>query len=79
MLLGNVAFRVDFLFQPVLHNWCNKDCGICYPVCGMVHVKETLLLIDKVAHVVVAAGFLSHYLSGSLPYVRCHITINKMC
>ena len=24
-----------------------------------------------------AAGFLSHYLSGSLPYVRHHITINK--
>ena len=24
-----------------------------------------------------AAGFLSHYLSGPLPYVRCHITVNK--
>ena len=21
--------------------------GICYPVCGMVHIKEPLLLIDK--------------------------------
>ena len=20
------------LFQPVLHNWCNKGCGMCYPV-----------------------------------------------
>ena len=22
-------------------------CGMCYPVCGMVHIKEPLLLIDK--------------------------------
>ena len=44
--------RVSFLtiyfsFQPVLHDWCNKGCGMCYPVCGMVHIKEPLLLIDK--------------------------------
>ena len=32
-----------FSFQPVLHNWCNKG----YPVCGMVHIKEPLLLIGK--------------------------------
>ena len=19
--------------------WCNKGCGMCYPVCGMVHIK----------------------------------------
>ena len=31
----------------VLHNWCNKGCGMCYPVCGMVHIKEPLLLIGK--------------------------------
>ena len=36
-----------FSFQPVLHDWCNKDCGMCYPVCGMVHIKEPLLLITK--------------------------------
>ena len=44
-------FMVDplryFLFQPVFHDWCNKGCGMCYPVCGMVHIKEPLLLIDK--------------------------------
>ena len=34
-------------FQPVLHNWCNKGCGMCYPVCGMVHIKEPLQLIGK--------------------------------
>ena len=36
-----------FLFQPVLHNWCNKGHGMCYPVCGMVHITELLLLIGK--------------------------------
>ena len=36
-----------FLFQPVLHNWCNKGCGLCYPVYGIVHIKEPLLLIGK--------------------------------
>ena len=36
-----------FLFQPVLHDWCNKGRGMCYPVCGMVHIKEHLLLIGK--------------------------------
>ena len=29
-----------FSFQPVLHDWCNKGRGMCYPVCGMVHIKE---------------------------------------
>ena len=33
---------------------------MCYPVCGMMHIKESLLLIGF---------FLSRYLSGSLPYV----------
>ena len=36
-----------FSFQPVLHDWCNKGHGMCYPVCGMVHIKDPLLLIDK--------------------------------
>ena len=29
------------------HDWCNKGRGMCYPVCGMMHIKEPLLLIDK--------------------------------
>ena len=36
-----------FSFQPVLHDWCNKGRGMCYPVCGMVHIKEPLLLIGN--------------------------------
>ena len=55
------SFVVDplsyFSFQPVLHDWCNKGRGMCYPVYGMVHIKEPLLLIGKssprgVAHMV---------------------------
>ena len=33
---SNRSFIVDplsyFSFQPVLHNWCNKGRGMCYPV-----------------------------------------------
>ena len=36
-----------FSFQPMLHNWCNKGRGMYYPVCGMMHIKEPLLLIGK--------------------------------
>ena len=31
----------------LLHDWCNKGSGMCYPVCGMMHIKELLLLIGK--------------------------------
>ena len=43
--------RIHYLllisFQPVLHDWCNRGFGMYYPVCGMVHIKEPLLLIGK--------------------------------
>ena len=29
------------------HEWYNKACSMCYPVCGMVHIKEPLLLIGN--------------------------------
>ena len=35
------------LFQPVLHGWYNKGRDRCYPVCGMVCIKDPLLLIEK--------------------------------
>ena len=28
-----------FSFQPVLHDWWNKRPCMCYPVCGLVHIK----------------------------------------
>ena len=64
-----------FSFQPVLHDWCNKGCDMLYPACGMVHIKEPLLLIGKIAHVP-AAGFLSRYMNGHLPYV--YITVKNV-
>ena len=36
-----------FSFKPALHDWCNKCRGTCNPVCGMVHIKDPLLLIEK--------------------------------
>ena len=51
------------MFQPVLHNWSNKGCGMCYPVCGM---KKPLLLITKNS-LCGSSGFISRYLSGKGP------------
>ena len=35
-VIGSILHGVDplsyFSFQPVLHDWCNKGCGMCYPV-----------------------------------------------
>ena len=77
---GAMGHRIDlhgvdpmtyFLFHPVLHDWCNKGRGMCYPVCAMVHIKEPLLLIGK-SRLCGGSGF-------PLPYVQRHITVNKMC
>ena len=38
---------IELFLIPVLHDWCNKGCGMCYPVCGMMHIKEPLLLTGK--------------------------------
>ena len=50
-VVGSILHGVDplsyFSFQPVIHDWCNKGRGMCYAVCGMVHIKEPLLIIDK--------------------------------
>ena len=50
-----------FLFQPVLHDWCNKGNGMCYSVCGMIHIKELFLLIRNSS---------PSYLNGPLLYNR---------
>ena len=45
------SFVVDplsyFSFQPMIHDWFNKGRGMCYPVSGMVHIREPLLLIGR--------------------------------
>ena len=73
-VIGSILHGVDplgyFSFQPLLHDWCNKGCGMCYPLCGMVHMKEPLLLIGTHSPCG-GSGF-----PLSLPYVR-RITVNK--
>ena len=53
---GAMGRRVDpswggpielFLVSASGDDCCNKGRGMCYPVCGMVHIKEPLLLIGK--------------------------------
>ena len=50
-VVGSILHKVDplnnFSFQPVLHDWRNKCCGMCYPVYGIVHIKEPWLLLGK--------------------------------
>ena len=50
-VVGSILHGVDplsyFSFQPVLHDWSNKCRGMCYHVCGMVQIKEPLLLIGE--------------------------------
>ena len=42
-VVGSILHGVDplsyFSFQPVLHDGCNKGRGMCYPVCGIMHIK----------------------------------------
>ena len=76
------SFMVDplsyFLFHPVLHDWFNKGHGMCYPVCGMVHIKEPLLLI-RIRSPCGSSRF--PFSLSEWSFTRCltYITINKMC
>ena len=78
MVVGSILDGVNrlsyFLFQPVLHDWCNKGRGMCYPVCEMVHINKPLLLIDK-SSIFGGSGFLFSLSEWSLticltPYNR---------
>ena len=71
---------------PVVEHWSEPNkCSttgvtkavVCYPVCGMMHIKEPLLLIRKSSPCSGCSGF-PFSLSGPLSYVRRHININKM-
>ena len=52
-VVGSILHGVNplsyFSFQAVLHDWCNIGRGMRYLVCEMVHIKEPLLLIDKIS------------------------------
>ena len=67
---------IELFLVPACACACNKCRGMCYPVCGMMHIKEPLLLIGKSSP---CGGSRFRNLSGPLPYVLRHITVNKMC
>ena len=67
-----------FSFQPVFHDWCTKGRGMCYPVCGVVHIKEHSLLIGKSSPCSGGSGFpLS--LFERLFTIIMPDAVNKMC
>ena len=49
---------------------------MCYPVYGMVHIKEPLLLIGK-SNPCGSCGFPISLSEWS--FTICHVTVNKMC
>ena len=79
-VVGLILHEVDplgnFSFQPVLHDWCNKGRGMCYPVCGMVHIKEPLLLMDNKTNYF-QNGFLKCLISKF--YVGSHFGFGARC
>ena len=58
-LHGGCICRLGYFpFQPVVHNWSIKGCGMCCHVCGKVHIKDPFCcLSERVAYVSIA-GFL---------------------
>ena len=72
------SFMVDplsyFSFQPVFHDRCNKGRGMCHPVCGMVHIKEPLLLIGKSSTCRGGSGFPLSLRRKEMFYLTMHST-----
>ena len=58
-----------FSFQPVLHNWCNKGCGMCYPVCGM-REREMFYLTTHSTH------FIYGYMASDI-WLRTILIVRK--
>ena len=57
-----------FSFQPVLHDWCNKGMYVLSCLWDDAYKRTFAANAERVAHMA-AAGFLSRYLNGPLPYV----------
>ena len=67
------------LVPPVLHDCYNRDREMCYSVCGMMHIKDPLLLIEEISPCGDDRWFHHIYLNDPLLYVRRHRTVNKTC
>ena len=46
-----------FLILAMLHDRCNKGCGMYYHVRGVEHIKDTLLIIGKSSPCSIDSGF----------------------
>ena len=57
---------------------CNKGRGMCYPVCGMVHIIEPLLLFGKNS-LCDGSWFSLSQSKCSFKICPTYITVNKMC
>ena len=40
-------------------------------------LRRSLIAKWKEVHKMLAAGFFSRYLGGPLPYIQCHLAVNK--
>ena len=69
---------IYFSFQPMLQDWYNKGRGMCYPVCGMVHIKEPLLKIGK-SSPCGDSGFLLSPSEWSITICPTPYNRNQMC
>ena len=67
------------LFQPVLHDRSNKGHGMCYIVCGMVHIKYPLLLIEEISPHSGGSGFRISRRVALYHSPTRNITAYKMC
>ena len=80
-MIGMVRLRTSFILSS--QSW---EIG-SPPTGGAGRMKLSCVVPASVIHIwsstsvwaLPTAGFLSRYLSGHLPYVRRHITVNKMC
>ena len=46
-VLFKILIEINVIILLFTHDWCNKGRCMCYPVFGMVHIKEPLLLMEK--------------------------------
>ena len=72
--VGGTVYYISF--QPVLHNWRTKGCGIYCPVCGMMYVNNNLLLIEKCSPRSDDSGFPLSLSDYPLPHTTMYI-VNK--
>ena len=57
-------------------NWFKKGRGMSYPVCGMVHIKEPLLLIGK-GNPCGSSGFIIIINSNKAVHIGLHFGTNR--